>query len=492
MIPILYNSDETVFASNGLGQLSDCLKCEVTEELNGAYTLEMEYPITGLHYADISGDKLLKVKVSDGSMQIFRINQIKRVLNKQITVKAQHISYDLLKRTCWAVNSRSSTSISIQEVWNALQGSVTPAIGGTAPRVLPTITDFSFWSDITRTVRSTDIYNATFYRGNSVKSMLMDEDNISFFNAFGGEFEWDNKTVKMWSRRGADRNVTIRYGKNMMNLTAVENTFVYDAVLPYKKNGNSKTILNQNQGWNQVIYNGSSADVKAVVPLNMTDMMSKYKGNLGEKARQWFNENQPWLPVTEIQVAFVMQDDNTKALSKILLGDTIHIIHTDFNVNGQLRCVKTVWDSLKERYKSMTLSKNLSSLTGDLSRFKRQTQKKIDETSQELSNNISTVDTKAGNAQTTANNAATAASTAQTTANSAATAASNADDKAESIADGTYSNQGGFINKKAISGATSISSADITSTGGSIKLGNATLTFSGGYLFINGQKIVTQ
>lgn len=140
----------------------------------------------------------------------------------------------------------------------------------------------------------------------------------------------------------------------------------------------------------------------------------------------------------------------------------------------------------------MTLSKNLSSLTGDLSRFKRQTQKKIDETSQELSDNISTVDTKAGNAQTTANNAATAASTAQTTANSAATAASNADDKAESIADGTYSNQGGFINKKAISGATSISSADITSTGGSIKLGNATLSFSGGYLFINGQKIVTQ
>lgn len=487
MIPILYNSDETVFTSNGLGQLSDCLKCEVTEELNGAYTLDMEYPITGLHYADISGDKLLKVKVSDGSMQIFRINQIKRVLNKRITVKAQHISYDLLKRTCWAVNGRSSTGITIQEVWNALQGSVTPAIGDTAPRVLPTITDFSFWSDITKTVGSTDIYNVFFYRGNSVKAMLMDEDNISFFNAFGGEFEWDNKTVKMWSRRGADRNVTIRYGKNMTNLTAVENTFVYDAILPYTKNGGSKTVLNQNLGWNQVVYNGSSADVKAVVPLDMTDMMSKYRGNLGEKARQWFNENQPWLPVTEIQVAFVMPDDNTKALSKILLGDTIHIVHTDLNVNGQLRCVKTVWDSLKERYKSMVLSKNLSSLTGDLSRFKKQTQKTIDNVSQKLGDDISTVDTKATNAASTASSAATTASSAQTTANNAATAASDADNKAKSIADGTYSNQGGFINNKTINNADSVS----VSGNGSISIGSGTLTVRSGYLYFNGRQVQT-
>ncbi len=37
MIPIIYESSETDFISNGLGRLRDCMSCEVTEERNGIY-----------------------------------------------------------------------------------------------------------------------------------------------------------------------------------------------------------------------------------------------------------------------------------------------------------------------------------------------------------------------------------------------------------------------------------------------------------------------
>ena len=40
----LYNSKETNFNNNGIGSLRDTIKCEVTEELNGEFTVDFEYP----------------------------------------------------------------------------------------------------------------------------------------------------------------------------------------------------------------------------------------------------------------------------------------------------------------------------------------------------------------------------------------------------------------------------------------------------------------
>ena len=53
MTPILYESDEVLFASNGLGRLRDAIRVEVTEERNSIYELEFDYPVDGIHYNDI-------------------------------------------------------------------------------------------------------------------------------------------------------------------------------------------------------------------------------------------------------------------------------------------------------------------------------------------------------------------------------------------------------------------------------------------------------
>ena len=47
MIPILYDYAERKFTTNGIGRLSDCISCTVTEERNGIYECEFKYPITG-------------------------------------------------------------------------------------------------------------------------------------------------------------------------------------------------------------------------------------------------------------------------------------------------------------------------------------------------------------------------------------------------------------------------------------------------------------
>ena len=63
MKPILYEATETEFVSNGIGRLSDAVSCTVLEERNGQYELEMEYPVTGIHYKDLEFDFSIVINI---------------------------------------------------------------------------------------------------------------------------------------------------------------------------------------------------------------------------------------------------------------------------------------------------------------------------------------------------------------------------------------------------------------------------------------------
>ena len=53
MIPILFEPSDTVFNSNGIGRLSDAISCKVKEARNGAFELNMVYPLNGVHFKDL-------------------------------------------------------------------------------------------------------------------------------------------------------------------------------------------------------------------------------------------------------------------------------------------------------------------------------------------------------------------------------------------------------------------------------------------------------
>jgi hypothetical protein len=102
MIPILFPQGEEDFTSNGLGRLADATDCTVTEERNGAYELTMTYPITGVHFSDITHSKIIfakpaqviiTVKENNGKCNRgdFK-NQIKEFYNKK------SISYETFLR----------------------------------------------------------------------------------------------------------------------------------------------------------------------------------------------------------------------------------------------------------------------------------------------------------------------------------------------------------------------------------------------------------
>ena len=96
MIPILYDKSETAFTSGGLGFLSDCVSCTVTEELNGIFECEFEYPITGPLYSYLTEGNIIFATHDDTKApQPFDIYSHSAPINGVVTYYAHHISYRL-------------------------------------------------------------------------------------------------------------------------------------------------------------------------------------------------------------------------------------------------------------------------------------------------------------------------------------------------------------------------------------------------------------
>ncbi len=56
---LLYPENEKEFDNNGLGAISDAISCTVTEERNGLFESEIQYPVSGLHYSEIKNRSII-------------------------------------------------------------------------------------------------------------------------------------------------------------------------------------------------------------------------------------------------------------------------------------------------------------------------------------------------------------------------------------------------------------------------------------------------
>ena len=173
MTPILFSENSTVFTTNGTGRLSDAISCVVTEERNGQYELEMEYPIDGQHFGEIGIRSIIgAVPCDGGSIQAFRVYKMTKPISGRVKIYAQHISYDLSKNTSMPFSITSSPSACSQ----ALAGLKSHAV-----EACP----FSFWTDVTTAGSYSQSAPA------SIKSRLGGVEG-SILDQFGGEYEWDN------------------------------------------------------------------------------------------------------------------------------------------------------------------------------------------------------------------------------------------------------------------------------------------------------------
>lgn len=365
---ILYDHDEEAFTSNGLGALPDAASCTVTEERNGGYEVEMEYPLTGSHFRDIQKRRILYVKPNPyDDPQPFRIYSITKPINGIVTVHAAHLSYD--------------TSGSIVKLFPADAGSASAAMSYLKNFSVPS-TPFTFFTNVGKSG------TMSVPKPSSIRSLLGGSDG-SILDTFGGEYLFDKWNISLLESRGSNRGVTIRYGKNMTDLEQEENdTDFYTGVYPFwysESEDGGLVTLSANDG---IVNAPGNYDFVKIMPLDLssedfgkettnsegytTTIEKPTEAELLAAAQKYIANNKIGIPKVSLDVSFVMlaQTEEYKdfaRLETVKLCDTVTVEFEKLGVKTTAKCIKTVYNVLTDKYDSIELGEPKSSLAETVS-----------------------------------------------------------------------------------------------------------------------------
>lgn len=375
MIPILFQKDELNFTSNGLGRLVDMVDCEVSEELNGSYEIEFQYPIDGalFDYMIKIGGVVYSTHDDAGDFQAFDIDGHTTPIDGLVTFRGKHISYRLNK---YVINPFTASSCAA-------------AVAAIKPNSQPANMQFSFWTD--KSVNG----NFELTHPVSARAILGGAEG-SILDVYGkGEYKFNNFNVMLYTNRGIDSGVTIRYGKNLLDLNREYDTSeTYTAIAPYwEKEGvtvyvpglyvlSPNNVQTEDLPWTDQDGNpilgtdGEPIYFRAAkiepIPMDFTDAFEEAPTPevLVQKAREYLDRNKPWLPNENIEIDFVAlwqtpEYENVAALQRLSLGDKASVYYPEVNlVCEHQKIIKTVYSPLEEKYKRMEFG-NLKSGLGE-------------------------------------------------------------------------------------------------------------------------------
>lgn len=336
--PILYNSTETKFDHNGLGILSNCVSCTVTEEANGAFELFLKYPIDGIHFSQIGNRSIIKAKPDPfREPQLFRVYSISKPMSGIVSISAQHISYDLSGIPVVPAFSAPSAASAL----SAIRGHVAVAC------------PFEFWTD-----KSTEAkFSVT--KPSSIRSLLGGSQG-SILDIYGGEFEWDNFTVKLHNSRGLNRGVSIRYGKNLTNFQQEQNcSSVATGVFPYwaDSEGNNLVMLPE-----RILHAPGNYDFSRIKVLDLSGEFEEAptENQIRSKTESYIRNNDIGVPTVSFDISYAQLEQSEeykhlKLLERVSLFDEVNVEFPDMGVSATAKAVKIVYDVIADRVKSVSL-----------------------------------------------------------------------------------------------------------------------------------------
>lgn len=214
MRPILFNKNEQSFDTYGLGELN-VTKGTVTRERNGNYTLYAEIPVNDPMVASL--EKEMKLKADAGlrtKNQTFEISRIVKDSSNIVKIYGQHISHKLEYMVLRNATAFAGSAFSALGIWRgALIGDLR----------------FDVWSDIQTTGKGvfdiSKMENARLALGGVEGSIL---------DLYGGEFEFDNMTVRLHKQLGRTAPTVLEYGRNILSAELDETIeSSYTSVLPF-------------------------------------------------------------------------------------------------------------------------------------------------------------------------------------------------------------------------------------------------------------------
>lgn len=352
---ILYKANATEFNNLGLGPLNEAISCLVTEERNGIFELEMKYPIDGKRFNDIKLDRIIKTDAGYNlKNQRFKIIRITKPIDGIVTIIAEHVS--LLTQDL-ALNPLVTFSGSAQSAISSWKNGIIDA------------NPFTVQSDITTTGSGKwtvqTVGNAREALGGVAGSLL---------DVYGGEYRFDNYDIRLMAKRGINSGALIAYGRNIIDLTQEESIAeTYTSIYPYsvyrdESNPNAKEQLITAPGYivdSDYVANYARRKIKVV---DFTEEKISDPAKLATRAKAYMKANGYGIPKVNMKLKYLdlaktLDYKDKSFLEEVNLCDTVFIYFEKQDINTSAKVIKTVWDSLQDRYDSIEVGSSRSGLS---------------------------------------------------------------------------------------------------------------------------------
>lgn len=348
MSMVLFPSGATTFETQGLGSIVDAISCNVHEVLNGEYELEMQYPITGLQYNNLQNRRIIYSKHDPYSdPQPFRIYRITRPMNGIVTIYARHVSYDLAGIPVGVFDANNA-----QSAMQGLKNNSLVANPFLFETTMPTVANFS--CQYPQPCRN-----------------LLGGQEGSILDVYGGEYEWDEWTVHLQSRRGSDNGVRITYGKNLIDIEQDENIAnLKTGIIPYWINSETGEVIYSSP---QIIQAPGEFNFSSVVPVDFGEQFESQPTpqELAEAGQEYITDNKVGVPTVSIDLSFAQLEqyslyESTEALERVRIGDTVHVFFAQLGINVSSRVVETNYDPILNRYNSVSVGSVRANIAGTI------------------------------------------------------------------------------------------------------------------------------
>ncbi|MCT3532240.1 hypothetical protein EFR51_03665 [Latilactobacillus curvatus] len=361
-VPILYEANATDFNNLGLGPLVDTTVATVTEERNGQFILEMQYPVDGIRASLITKNRILKVdaghKLKDQRFVIKRINRIMGNDGLSYSIYAEHISYitaDYALKPSLTVNG--SGNVAMTQWLNGIIDSNRIHVD----------------SDITTE-------NTTSWTIDKVQNARQALGGVqgSILDVWGGEYRFDNLNISLLKHRGTVSNTLLSYGRNITDFDQEENiTNTYTSIYPFA----SYSVQNGDTSEQKILTIPDLVVDSEYVKnfpnrkIQVVDFSDKFSTDetptvkrLTELAKSYIKNNNVGVPTVSTKISFVdlSKTENYKEfapLEELDLCDEVPFAFEKFGIKTTAKISRIVWNILLDSYDSLELGELKTNLS---------------------------------------------------------------------------------------------------------------------------------
>lgn len=338
----LFGQTDTIFTSNGDLIISP-LRAVVHKEDNGDFYLDLT---TSLRYVnDLTEGRIIVAPTPQGE-QAFRVGNVVKSKNKLAT-KCWHVFYDT--KNYLLVDSRAVNK-SLNDALDQFNSATTPA------------SPFTTLSDV-QTVSTLYVVRKSYYEAI--------QEAIERWGS--GHLVRDNFNIQIRAAIGQDNGVTVRYGKNIKDITVEYNwDNVVTQLLPVGFDG---IMLD---GDDPYLYASVTYDLPYTKTVTFEQDISQEDytdgdGNLDESAYQQalrddlFLQAQKYININQYPQVNYTLSANLEKISDI--GDTIEVVDERLGLNITTNLISYDYDCILEKYTQLefgNFTQKLSNLVSNI------------------------------------------------------------------------------------------------------------------------------